>query len=127
MTDGKFMDNMLSSEMIEYEGPLTELDAWLDANTGSLYKDNRLAQDWGRVAKIAEECGEVIDAYIRYTGQNPRKHQGGSTREVIDELCDVAITALCAIQHFTKSESGTWSYFDLRMGFLIDRAHNTQG
>ncbi|WP_240917785.1 MazG-like family protein [Phycicoccus sp. HDW14] len=56
---------------------------------------------WARVAKIAEECGEVVAAYIGVTGQNPRKGVAGSMDDVVDELLDVALTALAAVEHLT--------------------------
>jgi hypothetical protein len=77
-------------------------DAWLDENVSQPYKDQPLAQDWARVAKIGEEGGEAIDALIGMTGQNPRKGRYASEEELLAELADTALTAIYATQHFTK-------------------------
>jgi len=57
-----------------------------------------------RVAKVQEEAGEAIAAMIAYQHVNPRK-PAGSIDDVIDELADVALTALCAIEHFDRDSS----------------------
>lgn len=54
-----------------------------------------------RVLKVTEEAGEVAAAYIGWTGQNPRKGVTHDLSDVISELCDVALTALAAVEHFT--------------------------
>lgn len=60
---------------------------------------------WGRLAKVSEECGEVIAAFIAYTGQNPRKpKREDAWVEVVEELLDVAVTALAAVEHMTGNE-----------------------
>jgi NTP pyrophosphatase (non-canonical NTP hydrolase) len=74
-----------------------------DADVAEGYKGQPLAQDWARVAKVTEEAGEAIDALIGVTGQNPRKGFYGSWDDLDDELCDVALTALYALQHFKKN------------------------
>jgi hypothetical protein len=79
------------------------IDTWLDENVAAAYKDQPLAQDWARVAKISEELGEAIAELILYTGQNPRKGQHAEAREtLLAELADTALTGIYAIQHFTK-------------------------
>lgn len=78
------------------------IDAWLDGFASQEYKDQPLAQDWARISKVAEELGEAIQAYIGYTGQNPRKGVVNSRDDVLGELADVAMTAILAMQHFTK-------------------------
>jgi hypothetical protein len=39
---------------------LTAMDLWLDDAVSDSYKEQPLAQDWARIAKIAEEAGEAI-------------------------------------------------------------------
>ena len=39
------------------EKVVERFDAWLDAKVSDIYKDQPLAQDWARVAKISEEAG----------------------------------------------------------------------
>lgn len=81
------------------------VDATLDDQVSQQYKDQPLAQDWARVAKVIEEAGEAISELIAYTGQNPRK--GGPQEDRINmllaELADAAMTPVYAIQHFTKN------------------------
>jgi hypothetical protein len=79
------------------------VDTWLDEGTSATYKDQPLAQDWARVAKVGEEAGEAIAELILWSGQNPRKPQDNTARErMLGELGDIAYTAILAIQHFTK-------------------------
>ena len=49
------------------------MDQDLDDNVDASYLLEPLAQHWARVAKVAEETGEAIDALIGLTDQNPRK------------------------------------------------------
>ena len=51
-----------------------------------------------RILKIGEEFGEAAQAWIGYTGQNPRKGVTHSKDDVVMELADVAVTALVAIE-----------------------------
>ncbi|MFH8410703.1 MazG-like family protein [Streptomyces sp. NPDC018019] len=66
--------------------------AWLDDANGRGQEELAL-----RILKITEEAGEVAQAYIGMTGQNPRKGVTHTREDVADELCDVAITALTAL------------------------------
>ena len=79
------------------------VDAHLDAEVAEQYKAQPLARDWARVAK----AGEAIDAFIRWTGENPRKGVCGTRDELLGELADVATAGLYAIQHFTKDSNET--------------------
>lgn len=54
-----------------------------------------------RVLKLSEEVGEVAEAVIGTTGQNPRKGVTHTWDDVQSELCDVAITALVALRTLT--------------------------
>ncbi|MBV1850275.1 MazG-like family protein [Catellatospora sp. NEAU-YM18] len=51
-----------------------------------------------RILKVTEEAGEAARAWIGVTGQNPRKGVTHTPREVADELADVALSALVAIE-----------------------------
>lgn len=76
-----------------------------------------------RVLKIGEEIGEAqevlaalpvaygraVSAYIGMVGQNPRKGVTHTPDDLCMELADVAITALCAMAHFTRTGIGTYS------------------
>ncbi|MFH7335963.1 MazG-like family protein [Streptomyces hygroscopicus] len=54
-----------------------------------------------RILKLSEEAGEVAEAVIGATGQNPRKGITHTWDDVQAELCDVAITALVALRTLT--------------------------
>lgn len=75
-----------------------------------------------RVMKCFEEAGEACTAYIGYTGQNPRKGFTHTKQQLLDELADVAITALCAIQFFTDDYQETQGVFEAKLKFLRQRA-----
>ncbi|MBQ1095539.1 MazG-like family protein [Streptomyces sp. b94] len=54
-----------------------------------------------RMLKLSEEVGEVSEAVIDATGQNPRKGITHTWDDVEAELCDVVITALVALRTLT--------------------------
>src|SRR5215469_14711055 len=98
-------------------------DIWLDEKVSQDYLDSPLAQHWARVAKVTEEHGEAIDALIRWTGQNPRKPLDMSAKhEMLSELADTALTAILAIQHFTKDAKETDSYLNVAITKIVGRA-----
>jgi hypothetical protein len=111
-----------TTKATEYWPPLIEaIDVWLDRDAASAYQDQPLAQDWARVAKVAEETGEAIDRLIALTGQNPRKGVCGTREELLGELADVALTAIFAIQHFTKDAAETFRILDADLAKIADR------
>ncbi|MFS4094554.1 MazG-like family protein [Streptomyces sp. AF1A] len=61
-----------------------------------------------RILKLSEEVGEVAEAVIGVTGQNPRKGVTHSWDDVQAELCDVAITALVALRTLTPEARGVF-------------------
>ena len=99
----------------ELRGLVEWMDTDLDNNVADRYKEQPFAQDWARVAKVAEETGEAIDALIGWTGQNPRKGVYCAPENLHEELCDVALTGLYALQHFLKDGDKT-------MNVLLARA-----
>lgn len=82
-----------ASEISEY---ISALSRWIDEGNSARPSE---AQTWARLAKITEEAGEVVAAYIGATGQNPRKGVTHTMHDVEEELLDVAITALAALEH----------------------------
>ncbi|MFI6661601.1 MazG-like family protein [Streptomyces sp. NPDC050523] len=76
---------------------IDELWTWLDANRLHGGDDGLLL----RVLKLSEEVGEVAQAVIGATGQNPRKGVTHTWEDVQGELCDVVITALVALRTLT--------------------------
>jgi hypothetical protein len=59
------------------------------------------ATDRRRLDKVAIEAGEMLDAYSGVVGENPRKGVTHTPDDVLDELLDVALTALGAYEHLT--------------------------
>lgn len=80
---------------------IARLSQYIDDAPANAARDPE-ARTWGRIAKVAEESGEVIAAYIGATGQNPRKGQTHDLGDVREELLDVALTALAAYEHVTS-------------------------
>lgn len=90
-------------QTVSAERSLVALSEWIDA--GNANRDPE-AVTWGRLAKITEEAGEVIAAFIGATGQNPRKGVTHTRHQVEAELLDVAVTALGALEHL-RGHDGT--------------------
>lgn len=98
-------------------GDIADITAWLDeSNPASPHEDAM------RVMKLAEEVGEAVAAYVGVTGQNPRKGVTHTMDDLLKELADVAITALCAMQHFTQDETATRAYMAAKIGQIIKRS-----
>lgn len=96
---------------------VADITAWLDeSNLTGPHEDSV------RVLKLVEEAGEAAAAYIGMVGQNPRKGVTHTQDDLLKELADVAITALCAMQHFTQDESVTRAYMAGKIGQIIDRS-----
>jgi NTP pyrophosphatase (non-canonical NTP hydrolase) len=74
-----------------------ELWEWLEANRPVGGREGLLL----RMLKLSEEVGEVAQAVIGATGQNPRKGVTHTWDDVQGELCDVVITALVALRTLT--------------------------
>jgi hypothetical protein len=109
---------------IEWE-KIAEIDNWLDIYVSSLYKMQPTAQHWARVAKISEELGEAVSEFILVTGQNPRKGYDGSAYDrMLKELADVAMTAILAIQHFTKDNDRTRAIIVTQIIAVHERMEN---
>ncbi len=116
---------------------IAAITAWLDRESG--LRDSPLADDASRVLKVGEEIGEAyealrllgsvseangraVGAFIGMTGQNPRKGVTHSQAELLAELADVAVTALCAIQHFTQSADDTERIILAKLASIVSRS-----
>ncbi|MFI8945608.1 MazG-like family protein [Streptomyces sp. NPDC053750] len=78
----------------------TTVDAlwkWLEADQPVGGREGLLL----RMLKLSEEVGEVAEAVIGATGQNPRKGVTHTWDDVEAELCDVVITAMVALRTLT--------------------------
>jgi NTP pyrophosphatase (non-canonical NTP hydrolase) len=76
-----------------------------------------------RMLKIIEEAGEAAQAYLGYTGSNPRKGVTNGADEVRKELADTAITALVAIA--TLGGDPMSEVYE-RLGVVLDRIGEAQ-
>jgi NTP pyrophosphatase (non-canonical NTP hydrolase) len=97
------------------------VDEWLDRDVPQNYQNQPLAQDWARISKVIEELGEAVSAMIGYTGQNPRKGITHNEKDMVYELADVAMTAILAIQHFTKETATTRDILKRKQEFIYRR------
>ncbi|MER6050310.1 MazG-like family protein [Streptomyces sp. NPDC001793] len=80
--------------------PWDTIDAlvgWLDRESVLPAEQERLL----RLLKLSEEAGEVAQAVIGATGQNPRKGRSHTWDDVHAELCDVIVTAMVALRTLT--------------------------
>ncbi|MFI1163063.1 MazG-like family protein [Streptomyces sp. NPDC020801] len=78
---------------------------WLDGHRTHEGREGLLL----RVLKLSEEVGEVAQAVIGATGQNPRKGTTHTWDDVEAELCDVVITALVALRTLTPQARGVFT------------------
>lgn len=103
-------------------GPqLAVLSQWVDEHPPNKARDPE-ARLWGRCAKVGEEAGEVMAAIIAMTGQNPRKPIQGCIADVLDELLDVALTALTAVEHINGNRGDSMDIFAEHVAAKMERA-----
>lgn len=100
---------------------IAAISRWVDQSPANASRD-REARSWGRLAKVSEEAGEAIAAFTGATGQNPRKGVTGCVAEVIQELLDVAVTALAAVEHFSGNDGSSVDELAEHVTYLIERA-----
>ena len=100
---------------------LAALSRWIDSHPANTARDPE-AQLWGRVSKVSEETGEAIAALIGATGQNPRKGTTHSLEDVVSELLDVAVTALCAVEHLRGNTGGSLAELHTMIDRTVRRA-----
>lgn len=115
-----YQDDSIDWQIIRY------VDNWLDEDVPEYYKDQPLAQDWARISKVIEELGETISAIIGATGQNPRKGITHKSTDIVDELADVVMTGILAIQHFTKDAPATRDILLQKQAFIYRRMMNLE-
>jgi len=100
---------------------ISDITAWLDKSNPTGPHEDAM-----RVLKLLEEAGEAAAAYVGLTGQNPRKGVTHKMDDLLNELADVAITALCAMQHFTQDETVTRAYLASKVDRIIKRSGITK-
>ena len=88
---------------------------WFDASSRLSPETERLL----RLMKLSEEVGEVAQAVIGVTGQNPRKGVTHTWDDVQSELCDVIVTAMVALATF---DSDARTLFSAHLDHVAQRA-----
>ncbi|MFE2422201.1 MazG-like family protein [Streptomyces hokutonensis] len=94
---------------------IDSLWTWVDANRPLDGREGLLL----RILKLSEEVGEVSQAVIGVTGQNPRKGVTHTWDDVQAELCDVVITALIALRTLTPD---TQEVFTRHLARVMERS-----
>ncbi|GGP95929.1 8-oxo-dGTP pyrophosphatase MutT (NUDIX family)/NTP pyrophosphatase (non-canonical NTP hydrolase) [Actinomadura coerulea] len=73
------------------------------------------------VMKIAEEVGEVVEAYLGMTGGNPRKGVHKTTEDVLDELADVILSAAVPMVDLAGGPEEAGRHMARRLGVVSAR------
>jgi NTP pyrophosphatase (non-canonical NTP hydrolase) len=94
---------------------IDDLWTWVDGNRPLDGGESLLL----RMLKLSEEVGEVAEAVIGVTGQNPRKGVTHTWDDVQGELCDVVITALVALRTLTPD---TQEVFTRHLARVMERS-----
>lgn len=76
---------------------------------------------WRRCLKVAEEVGEVTEALLGLSGENPRKGVTHTLGDVRTELLDVALAALGAVAHLDGNTGDPIRSLELRAEFVRER------
>ncbi|MFH8405500.1 MazG-like family protein [Streptomyces sp. NPDC018019] len=84
------------------------------------YAGRKPHKDMARqILKLTQKAGKAVRAYIGYTGQNPRKGFTHTKHDVLEELTDVAVTALVAMESLAPLEAE--AVFQKRIERLCER------
>ncbi|MGV9880000.1 MazG-like family protein [Streptomyces sp. NPDC003006] len=81
------------------------LHGWLESHNERTPQEALLL----RMLKLSEEVGEVAQAVIGATGQNPRKGTTHTWDDVQAELCDVVVTAMVALRTLTPDAEAVFA------------------
>ncbi|MCZ4604957.1 MazG-like family protein [Streptomyces sp. Lzd4kr] len=76
-----------------------------------------------QLLKIQEEAGEVAEAVIGATGQNPRKGHSHDWDDVEAEICDVIVTGMVALMRMNPDAEAV---FTQHMTRIADRDLNNE-
>lgn len=98
-----------------------DLFADVAAITGWLDELGDLA-DEDHLLKVLAEAGEAADALAGWKGKNRRKGVTHTREQFLEEVVDVAITALCTIQHSTRDAGETRRIIAQKLKRIIERA-----
>ncbi|WP_460112779.1 MazG-like family protein [Streptomyces platensis] len=93
---------------------------WLDGESALPPEQERLL----RILKLSEEAGEVAQAVIGATGQNPRKGHSHTWDDVHSELCDVILTAMVALRTLTPEARQVFERHLARVAGRVPRSRS---
>jgi NTP pyrophosphatase (non-canonical NTP hydrolase) len=99
---------------------IAELSEWIDSS----YPREMIGTELHtrrRVDKLMEEAGEVGQAVGGLYGENPRKGITHTHIDVLNELLDVAVTALGAYESMTGNSGVSLQALYHKMDFLLQR------
>jgi len=75
-----------------------------------------------RIAKLAEEVGEVNTAYTGMTGENRRKGVTHGMADVLEEVLDVGVAAVALYEHLTGHQGLAMARLDEKIFKVAARA-----
>lgn len=93
-----------------------ELVLWLDDGKARSPQEILL-----RALKLQEEAGELAEAIINVSGQNPRKPKTKTLEDVAAEAVDCAVTALVFLETISPNNDTARRFFNGRLEYLRDR------
>jgi NTP pyrophosphatase (non-canonical NTP hydrolase) len=134
----------LAAQLAAPTGPdpaqlLAALNRWIDSAPANADRPREVVSV-ERIAKLQEEVGELarelmpfqlqisassgqaMEALLAFTGGNPRKGRTGDLLAVRHELLDVALTALCAVEHLDGGGGTAWDALVGHMAAVAARA-----
>lgn len=100
-------------------GDVAGLSQWIDDSYPDGLDDELVLRR--RIGKLMNESGEVADALEGYTGENPRKGVFDTIEHVVEELLDVAVTALGAVEHITGNKGESERLLRRKISMVLDR------
>lgn len=92
---------------------IKEIASFLNIQNG-----NDVGEMTAQMLKLSEEVGEASSAWIGYIGQNPRKGVTHNKTDVVNELIDVAITALVGIARLGEDPNEAMNY---KLNVIMER------
>ena len=99
---------------------LAAISQWID-DSYPLDLD-REAHLWRRITKAGTEYGETLDAFAGAIGENPRKGITNDMGDVLEELLDIAVAALGAVEHLNSNDGSAMALLALKVAKVYDRA-----
>lgn len=99
--------------------PVVDISQMLDASYPPSLDPE--AWRWRRCLKASEEVGELTEALLGLSGENPRKGITHTLGDVRKELLDVALAALGAVAHLDGNTGDPIRSLEIHAEFVRDR------